>query len=319
MMPEGTIAPSSDSTGHEEFLAAALAGLAGSPKRLPGKYLWDEAGSILFDRICDDPDYYPTRCETALLPRVAQEIAAGIGPSATIVEFGSGASRKIRTLLDALDQPARYIAIDISEEYLEASLARLRPDYPQVEMIAVCADYSRPVRLPVDLAGSAVLGFFPGTSIGNFAPEEARAFLSRARDILGPSRFLIGADTTHETDRLLLAYGGCGGLMEAFHLNLLARMNRELDSDIALDAFRHEARVLPDPFRVEAHLVALRPQTWSLGGQTVAFAAGESIRTDTSHKYDPPTFGRLAAASGWGLERNWIDTFGFGLYLLETK
>lgn len=317
-MSAGTIERHALSAEQDEFLAASLAGLEGTPKRIPGKYLWDEAGSVLFDRICGDPDYYPTKCETALLPRVAQEIAAQIGANATIVEFGSGASRKIRTLLDALTNPARYVAIDISQEYLEASLARLQPDYPSVEMFAVPGDYTGPVRLPIELAGHTTLGFFPGTSIGNFSPDEARGFLARARDILGPSRFLIGADTTHDEERLKLAYGGCGGLMEAFHLNLLARMNREIGAEIPLDAFRHEARILPDPFRVEAHLVALRPQTWSLGGRKITFAAGDSVRTDTSHKYDPQTFDRLAVESGWRLERSWIDTFGFGLYLLAT-
>lgn len=317
-MSAGTSESLAASAERDEFLAAAVAGLAGPLKRIPGKYLWDEAGSILFDRICDDPDYYPTRCEIALLPRVAQEIAATLGADATIVEFGSGASRKIRTLLDTLTNPARYVAIDISQDYLKASLARLGPDYPHVEMFAVPADYTGPVRLPIALAGRTTLGFFPGTSIGNFPPNEARGFLSRARDILGPSRFLIGADTTHDEERLRLAYGGCGGLMEAFHLNLLARMNREIGAEIALDAFRHEARILPAPFRVEAHLVAIREQRWLLGGQEFVLAPGDSIHTDTSHKYDPQTFGRLAAESGWRLEQSWIDTFGFGLYLLET-
>lgn len=317
MIPAGTEPPRL-SADRRAFLDAVLEGLSGTPKRLPGKYLWDEAGSILFDRICADPDYYPTQCETALLPRVAQEIAEDVGPGASIVEFGSGASRKIRTLLNALPHPARYVAIDISEEYLEASLARLRPDYPEVEMTTVCADYSRPVLLPMDFAGGTVLGFFPGTSIGNFAPREAVAFLARVRDTLGPSLFLIGADTTHDPTRLGLAYGGCGGLMEAFHLNLLSRMNRELGTAIPLDGFRHEARIVPEPYRVEAHLVATRSQTWSVGGRDVAFEEGESLRTDTSHKYDLQTFAALAAASGWHLERHWIDTFGFALYLLRA-
>lgn len=318
MIPTGT-EPQRPSGDRRAFLDAVLEGLADSPKRLPGKYLWDEAGSILFDRICTDPDYYPTRCETALLPRVAQEIAEEVGPGASIVEFGSGASRKIRTLLNALARPARYVAIDISEDYLEASLARLRPDYPAVEMTTVCADYSRPVRLSVNLAGGTTLGFFPGTSIGNFAPQDAAAFLTRARETLGPSLFLIGADTTHDPARLGLAYGGCGGLMEAFHLNLLARMNRELDTAIALDGFRHEARIVPEPYRVEAHLVATRAQIWSLGGREVELKEGESLRTDTSHKYDPRTFADLATGSGWHLERHWIDTFGFALYLLRAQ
>ena len=300
------------------FLSEVLAGLALSPKRLPGKYLWDEAGSILFDRICDSPDYYPTRREMALLPHVARAIADRVGPRATIVEFGSGASRKIRTLLDALHEPVRYVAVDISRDYLEASLRGLAPDYPGVAMIPVCADYSRPVRLPVDLSDGPVLGFFPGTSIGNFAPGEARDFLERARGTLGPGRFLVGVDPTQDAARLVRVYGGCGGLMPALHRNLLVRMNRELGAGIPLDAFRHEARVLPDPFRVEAHLVAERANRWRLGDRWIAFAAGESVRTDTSHKYPPALFEALATQAGWVAEQGWTDPGGFGLHLLAA-
>lgn len=301
-----------------EFLADVLAGLSESPRRLPGKYLWDEAGSILFDRICDSPDYYPTQCEMALIPRVAPIVAERVGPGATIVEYGSGASRKIRILLDTLPEPARYIAIDISKEYLEASLAKLAPDYPGVAMAAVPADYSQAITLPLAPGEGPVLGFFPGTSIGNFPPEEARAFLARAKDTLGPSRFLVGADTTQDEERLVSVYGGCDGLMEALHLNILARVNRELGADIPLDAFRHEARVLRNPFRVEAHLVASRANTWHLGGRAFPFAAGESVRTDTSHKYTEEAFKALAEQAGWTAEETFVDSAGFALYLLRA-
>jgi dimethylhistidine N-methyltransferase len=299
-----------------ELLQAALDGLSGAQKRLPGKLLWDETGSDLFDRICSSADYYPTRTEMALLPGVAAEIAPLIGPGATVVEFGSGASRKIRTLLDALDRPARFLAIDISGEYLEAAIRRLAPDYPQVEMIPVCADYSKPLRLPVDLSDSPVLGFFPGTSIGNFLPADAELFLERARAVLGPSRFLVGADPTQDPARLMRAYGDADGLMPALHRNLLARLNRDFDADFEIGNFRHEARVLPDPFRVEAHLVALAPATYRLGGRAIHFAAGESIHTDNSHKYAPETFRALARSAGWHPERMWLDADGsFSLHL----
>ncbi len=301
-----------------DFLADVLAGLSQNPKRLPGKYLWDEAGSILFDRICDSPDYYPTQCEMALIPRVAPEVARRVGPGATIVEYGSGASRKIRILLETLPDPARYIAIDISGEYLAGALAKLAPDYPDVAMMAVRADYSQDITLPLAQGGGPVLGFFPGTSIGNFAPEEAQAFFARARRTLGPSRLLVGADTTQDEARLVSVYGGCDGLMEALHLNILARINRELGADIPLDAFRHEARVLHDPFRVEAHLVAARANTWHLGGHAIDFAAGESLRTDTSHKYAAEAFKGLAEVAGWTAEETWVDSAGFALYLLRN-
>lgn len=301
----------------DEFLGDVLAGLSESPRRLPGKYIWDEAGSVLFDRICDHPDYYPMRGETALLPDAAREAAGLVGPGATIVEYGSGASRKTRTLLDALDRPARYVAIDISRDFLEASVRRLATDYPGIAMIPVCADFSKPIRLPFEDDGP-VLGYFSGTSIGNLAPAQARAFLARARETLRASRFLVGTDPTQDEDRLRRAYGACGGLMPALHLNMLTRLKRELGAEIEEDAFRHEVRILREPFRVEAHLVAARASTWRLGERRFAFEAGESVRTDTSHKYAPDAFRALAAEAGWTPERVWLHPEGaFGLHLLR--
>lgn len=303
-----------------EFLRDALAGLSGAVKTLPGKYLWDEIGSDLFDRICAHPDYYPTKREMALLPRVAAEVAALVGPGVSVVEFGSGASRKIRTLLDALEAPAAYLALDISGAYLEAAIARLAPDYPDVPMIPVCADYAKPIRLPPGAAAPPILGFFPGTSIGNFTPEQAGGFLARARETLGPSHFLVGADPTRAPARLRRAYGEAGGLMAGLHLNLIERMNRELGSDFDRSNFHHEARLADDPFRVEAHLVANRPGAYQLGDRTIRFAAGESIRTDTSHKYAPDAFRALASAQGWEPARLWADEdSGFSLHLLRAR
>lgn len=302
------------------FLRDALAGLSGQPKTLPGKYLWDAIGSDLFDRICAHPDYYPTRHEMTLLPEVAADVAGLVGSGVGVVEFGAGASRKIRVLLDALDRPRAYLALDISGDYLAAAIARLAPDYPAVTMTPVSADYSKPIHLPEGAAGPNVLGFFAGTSIGNFSPDEAGGFLARARDTLGASRFLVGADPTRDPARLERAYGGCDGLMPALHLNLLARMNRELGADFEVDNFRHEARVLDEPFRVEAHLVALRPAIYRLGGREIRFEPGESIRTDTSHKYTPDAFRALADRNGWRPNRLWLDQDGaFSLHLLQAE
>ncbi|MEA1834344.1 L-histidine N(alpha)-methyltransferase [Methylobacterium durans] len=301
-----------------EFLRDALAGLTAPVKAVPGKYLWDETGSDLFDRICGQADYYPTRQEMTLLPRVAAAVAGRVGPGATVVEFGSGASRKIRTLLDALERPAAYIALDISGDYLAAAIRRLAPDYPAVEMIAVCADYTKPVRLPVETAERTILGFYPGTTIGNFPPADAAAFLERARATLGPSRFLVGTDATTDPERLGRAYAGSDGLMAAFHLNLIARLNRELGGDLDPDNFRHAIRLRGDPNRVEAHLVARSAATYQLGGEAIAFAAGESLHTDTSHKYAPDAFRALAATGGWRVAETWQDEAGrFNLHLLE--
>ncbi|GJD79064.1 dimethylhistidine N-methyltransferase [Methylobacterium gregans] len=302
---------------HEAFAEAVRAGLAARPRTLPGTFLWDEAGSVLFDRICDSPDYHPTGRETALLPAVAEAVAGLVGPGASVVEYGSGASRKVRTLLDALDRPARYLALDISRDYLESSVARLAPDYPAVAMTAVCADYGGPVRLPVRLDDGPVLGFFPGTSIGNFPPEAAQGLLARIRDTLGPSRLLVGVDPTQDEDRLRRSYGG--PLMAEFHRNILVRMRRELDVELHPDGFAHAVRIEPEPFRVEAHLVARGAQAIRLDADTFTFADGESVRTDTSHKYPPDAFRALAERAGWLPERVWLDPDGlFSLHLLRT-
>jgi dimethylhistidine N-methyltransferase len=301
------------------FLREAIAGLTARPKMLPGKFLWDEPGSVLFDRICDHPEYYPTRAETTLLPGVARDVAALVGPGATVVEYGSGASRKIRTLLDALDAPARYVAVDISRDYLEASVRRLAADYPQVEMVPVCADYSQPLTLPLDLTGANVLGFFPGTSVGNFPPDEVARFLGRARATLGPSRLLVGVDPNLDEARLIEAYGGCGGLMAALHRNVLARMNRELGTDFDLDNFQHAVGIRHDPFRVEARLVAGRAALYHLDSHVLAFEAGEGLRTDHSYKYAPDRLRALAERSGWEPEQVWLDPDGlFSLHLLRA-
>ncbi|MBE7247025.1 MAG: L-histidine N(alpha)-methyltransferase [Actinomycetospora chiangmaiensis] len=305
---------------NDEFLRDALAGLTAEPKSLPGKYLWDETGSDLFDRICHSADYYPTAQETALLPQAAADVARRVSQGVTVVEFGSGASRKIRTLLDALPAPSTYVAIDISGDYLEAAIRRLAPDYPGIKMVPVCADYSKPVRLPVAAGPGGILGFYPGTSIGNFDPQEAGRFLERARATLGPSLFLVGADGTHDPERLQRAYGFADGLMAAFHGNILTRLNRELGADFDRDNFRHAVRVCHDPLRVEAYLVAIRPARYRLGGRTITVAASEGIRTDTSHKYTADAFRALASASGWTPRALWQAEGGsFTLHLLQAE
>ncbi|KQP24008.1 dimethylhistidine N-methyltransferase [Methylobacterium sp. Leaf102] len=307
------------SMAQADVLSNILQGLSEAQKRLPGKLLWDENGSDLFERICASVDYYPTRTEIALLTQVSAEIAPSIGSCVTIVEFGSGASRKIRTLLDALDRPARYIALDISGDYLDAAIAGLAPSYPGVHMIPVHADYTTPVHVPVDLSGTTVLGFFPGTSIGNFLPDDAKRFLERARATLGPSRFLVGADPTRDVASLMRAYGNADGLMPAFHINLLTRLNREFDADLDSDNFHHTVQVHHDPFRVEAHLVARTSAIYRLGGTAIRFRAGESILTDVSYKYSPDEFQALAREAGWYPERVWLDPQGlFSLHLLQT-
>ena len=308
-------------SGSSEFRDDVLAGLSRPQKSIPGKYLWDETGSLLFDRICDVGDYYPTGRETVILRRVAETVAGLVGPGASLVEFGSGASHKVRILLDALPHPQRYVAIDISGELLADAAARIALDYPAIEVVPVRADYSRPLSLPTPRAhaaqeGGATLGFFPGTAIGNFTPEGVVAFLSRARATLGPSWFLVGADPNREAASLARAYGNA--LMASFHGNILDRIVRELGSDLTRDNFRHEARILADPPRVEAHLVAQRPAEYSIDGHGVSFAQGESIHTDVSHKHEPDVFQALATQAGWQPVQCWLDEEGrYSLHLLR--
>ena len=303
------------------FLADALAGLTRTPKSLPGKYIWDEAGSTVFDRICESRDYYPTRRETALLRATAPELAAMVGPGAVLVEYGSGASVKSRIVLDALAAPARYVPIDIADEHLAASAAAIARDYPGLQVVPVHADYSRPIALPPAARdGGPVLGFFPGSTIGNFAPDAAAAFLERVRATLGPSLFLVGADSNSDEATLLRAYSDSEGLMAALHGNLLVRLARELGADLDPADFRHEARSLAgDPPRVEAHLVACRPTAWRLGDRTITFERGESIHTDNAYKYSPAAFRAVATRAGWEPVRYWPDEDGrLGLHLLRA-
>ncbi len=293
-----------------------LAGLSQPQKALPGKYLWDETGSILFDRICSTKDYYLKRREITLLRDKADEVARLVGPGATIIEFGSEASHKVRVLLDTLQAPRRYVAIDISREFLHSATERIARDYPDIEVTPVCADYTKPLFLPPHTG--TVLGFFPGSTIGNFDPQGVVAFLKRVRAAVGPSWFLVGADPNRDEGSLLRAYGQADGLMAALHKNMLVHLNRLLDTSFNPDDFHHEVSVLDDPPKVEAHLVALRPVRYRIGNQTVELHEGERIRTDNAYKHDPEAFRALADQAGWTLVRCWLDEQGlFSLHLLR--
>ncbi len=301
------------------FLADVLHGLSRRQKSIPGKYLWDQAGSELFDRICDTPDYYPTGREVALLRRHAEQVARLVGPEVSLVEFGSGASHKIRILLDAFDRPKRYVAIEIAEAFLAAAAGRIARDYPLLSVIPVTGDYTKALSLPPLGDDGPVLGFFPGTAVGNFDGRDVVAFLSRARTALGPGWFLVGIDPNRDEAALLRAYCGENGLMAAFHGNLLLRIARELGGTINPGNFRFEARIFQDPPHVEAHLVARAAATYRLGGRDIRFEAGESIHTDSSHKYGPDSFRALVVEAGWEPVRCWVDGDGlFSLHLLRN-
>ncbi|ABS63811.1 conserved hypothetical protein [Parvibaculum lavamentivorans DS-1] len=294
----------------EEFRASVIEGLSASRKTLPCKFLYDRRGSQIFDDICDLPEYYPTRTERQILEQHARDIAALIGPELRLVEFGSGAGMKIRLLLQALEKPSAYLPVDISREHLIAANADLAQTFPDLCIAPVCADYTAPFSLP-DLPGisyKATAGFFPGSTIGNFTREEAVSFLAGARGLLGSgSVMIVGADLVKNIDVLRDAYDDAAGVTASFNLNLLRRINRELGGSFELAQFRHEARWNADLERIEMHLVSQRRQEVTVGGQRFSFAAGETIHTESSHKYRLASFRALAAEAGYEPIEVWMD------------
>ena len=292
----------------ERFLSDVLEGLTRSAKTLPCKYFYDARGSALFDRICTLPEYYPTRTELAILRRHAGAMAAAIGPRCLLVEYGSGSSTKTRLLLDRLAEPAAYVPVDISREHLLQSAAALAAHYPRLRVIPVCADFTRPFALPDVPDAARVVGYFPGSTIGNFAPADARKFLADVAEQCGPGgALLIGVDLTKPRSVLEPAYDDARGVTAEFNRNLLRRANRELGADFDLAAFDHRAFWNASLGRVEMHLVSRRDQVVRIAGQAIPFAKGESIHTENSHKYELEGFAALAAAAGFTVERVWTD------------
>jgi dimethylhistidine N-methyltransferase len=306
----------------EEFRRAVAAGLSATPKTLPCKFFYDAEGSRLFDAICELPEYYPTRTELGILGREAPAMAAAIGPAARIVEFGSGSGVKIRLLLEALDAPAAYVPVDISRDHMAAAAARLAADFPQLRIAPVCADYTQPFALPATpgLPHGTTVGFFPGSTIGNFTPVEAVMFLARARRLLGPgSMMLVGVDVPKDAAILEAAYDDAAGVTAAFNRNLLARMQRELGAELDIDRYRHEARWCPERRRVEMHLVSLARQSIRIGADRFELARGETIHTENSYKYAVPEFRALAGRSGYLPAECWTDPAEFfSIHLLRS-
>lgn len=295
----------------EQFRSAVLAGLATRPKAIPARFLYDARGSALFDAICELPEYYLTRAETAILAGSAAEISRLAGPHCTLIEFGSGSSVKSRLLLDAMPTLDAYVPIDISREHLDGTVAGLRNDYPTLRVEAVCADYMTLDHLPDAINGARRIGFFPGSTIGNLTPEEATSFLRRVRRLLGDGGALIlGADLKKDPRRLHDAYNDAAGVTAQFSLNLLRRMNRELDAGFDLAAFAHEAFYNPGESRIEIYLRSLRDQRVSVSGRRFAFEEGERIHTEYSYKYDSASLAALAGRGGFAVERTWTDPEG---------
>jgi dimethylhistidine N-methyltransferase len=303
----------------EDFRSAVLAGLSAQRKAVPCRFLYDEAGSVLFDRICDLPEYYPTRTETRILRDNASRIAALVGPGAQLVELGSGASDKVRILLDALPEPVAYVPIDISAAHLFEAACRIQIDYPAVSVHAICADYGQPFDLPPSVGGRRV-GFYPGSTIGNMTPEQAQAFLALWAERLGPgAAMIVGVDLRKDAAILEPAYDDAEGATAAFSLNLLTRVNRELNGDFDLTGFQHQARYLPSEGRVAIHLRSLKNQVVTVAGWTFAFAAGELLHVEDSWKYTPEGFTALARLAGFISASAFSDDGGlFSVHLLET-
>ena len=290
------------------FAHDLLAGLRQRQKNLSPKYFYDERGSALFDLICDLDEYYPTRTETALLQRHADDIASKVGPHADIVEFGAGSLAKIRLLLPALQAPRRFLPLDISADYLQRQAALLRADFPGLIVQPLAGDFSGPMALPL-LAEGAVrrVGFFPGSSLGNFNPAEALAFLRQCATLLAGGGLLIGIDLVKSPERLHRAYNDAAGVTAAFNKNLLLRANHELDADFDLDAFDHYAYYQPGLQRIEMHLLSRKAQRVSICGEAVDFAQGESIHTENSYKFTVPGFQALALQAGLLPAAVWCD------------
>ncbi|MCW5749127.1 MAG: L-histidine N(alpha)-methyltransferase [Alphaproteobacteria bacterium] len=293
-----------------EFEASVLHGLSRRPRAIPAKFLYDAQGSALFDAICELPEYYLTRTEISILRECAPQIAALAGPARQLIEFGSGSSVKTRLLLDSMEKVSAYVPIDISGEHLEATCRRLRGDYPSLTVVPVCADYMELQDLPwVPGTGApSRLGFFPGSTIGNLEPADARAFLQKARQLLGDEGALVlGADLKKDPGMLHAAYNDSAGVTAAFSLNLLRRMNRELNANFDIDGFEHEAFYNGGAGRIEIYIRSLRPQTVAVAGQRFFFDAGERVHTEYSYKYDLGDIDSLAAQGGFARVRTWTD------------
>jgi dimethylhistidine N-methyltransferase len=289
------------------FAADVLRGLKSTPKRISPKYFYDASGSALFEQITDLPEYYLTRSELRILQDNAAAIAAYIPPGSALVEFGSGSSRKTRILLAAAPQLAAYVPVDICGPVLEEEAAGLRKEFPKLNVMPVTADFTQPFELPAAVPTTRV-GFFPGSTIGNFEPHEAATFLRNAAQILGRGATLIvGTDLQKDSRILNAAYNDAAGVTEAFNLNLLVRINRELDGKFDLDSFEHHAFYNRERQRIEMHLASNKRQKVRVAGETVEFRAGETIHTESSYKYSADSFSALARGTGWTPVASWSD------------
>ena len=303
-----------------QFRADVVAGLSAAIPAIPARWLYDRRGSELFDQITHLPSYYPTKTETALLQQIMPELACRIATGMAVVEFGAGSATKTPLLLEAI-APAAYVPVDISGDYLDASAAVVRKRFPDLPISPVTADFARSFELPNEVADLPKLGFFPGSTIGNFVPRSATDLLRHFRKLLGTGALLlIGMDRVKPIDRLIAAYDEPEGITAEFNLNLLERINRELGADVPVDAFRHEARWNDMLSRIEMHLVATRDVQFTVAGQPFSFISGESIHTENSHKYPRRGARLLLLAGGWTPIAEWEDSAeDFSIVLAQAQ
>ena len=305
----------------DQFAADVLKGLSRDQKSIPPKYFYDARGSDLFEQICETDEYYVTRTELGLLDDVGPEIAERIGEQATIVEFGSGSEDKIRRLLGALHDPYAYVAIDISLEPLKRSVELLATDFADIKVGGICADF----HAPIDLPGEALtedgrrLAFFPGSTIGNMDPDSALPFLKTIRSMLSDSDgFVVGVDLQKERATLESAYNDAQGVTAQFNLNIIDRMNRELGGTLDVSKFRHRAYYNDDLDRIEMHLESLEPQCFEVAGRGFRMEEGETIHTESSHKYSIEQFDRLVSRAGFRSGEVWTDRNSlFSIHYIE--
>lgn len=309
-----------DAPDTNDFRRDVLEGLSASPKTLKPKWFYDAEGSRLFEAITQVDEYYPTRTETALLKRISPEFAETVPDGAALVEYGSGSATKTRILLDALPKLGLYVPLDISPEPLAESARSIGREYPRLQVAPLEADFMAAVSLPEAAKGRARVGFFPGSTIGNFSEAEAHAFMAAARRLLGDGAgFLVGFDLVKEPERLVAAYDDAQGVTAAFNKNLLVRMRRELDADMDPADFDHRAVWNQERSRIEAHLVSRTDQTFEVGGRSFSMAEGETIHTENARKFTADSIRTLAEGAGWRVERLWTSPPpAFALALLRA-
>lgn len=304
----------------DELTVEVLDGLRRSPKELSPVWFYDEFGSLLFDSICELPEYYLTRTELGIMQMHAAEMAHHIGPQAALIELGSGTSMKTRLLLDQLEVPSAYVPVDIAREHLLDAAGVLARDYPALRITPVCADFTQPFELPKQIASARRrIVYFPGSTLGNFSYDQAQRLLGIMRGIIGhDGAVLIGIDLKKDPAVLERAYNDSAGVTAEFNLNALRHINRELGANFNLDAFEHAALWVEDFSRIEMHLISTRDQVVNIAGTRVPFARGEHLRTEYCHKYTLEGFADLAATAQLGVKRVWMDAEKkFSVQLLE--